>query len=131
MKAVVAAFNQEKALVGELFEALVVTSPDYISCSRVAETAVIQVRARDQDAEDDPLNPAGQIEYSIVSTHKHFKIDAETGWLSTNKVTIAQGREIILCPCQWQVEGTKIISMTLNNSNELVLHTSYLPFNMV
>ena len=39
--------------------------------------------------------------------------------------------EIILCPCQCQVEGTKIISMTLNNSNELVLHTSYLPFNMV
>ena len=89
------------------------------------------MRARDQDAEDDPLNPAGQIEYSIVSTHKHFKIDAETGWLSTNKVTRAQWREIILCPCQWKVEGTKIISMTLNNSNELVLHTSYLPFNMV
>lgn len=112
----------------------VVTSPDYISCSRVAETAVIQVRARDQDAEDDPLNPAGQIEYSIVSTHKHFKIDAETGWLSTNKVTRAQGRLYYgHVNGRWQMEGTKIISVTLNISNELVLHTStsYLPFNMV
>ena len=27
-----------------------------------------------------------KIEYSIVSTHKKFKIDAETGWLSTNTI---------------------------------------------
>ena len=49
--------------------------------------AVVQVRARDKDAEEDPNSPAGQIEFSIVSTHKKFKIDAETGWLSTNTVS--------------------------------------------
>ena len=49
-------------------------------------TVVIQVKAQDGDSRGDKLNPAGQIEYSIVSTHKHFKIDSETGWLSTNKV---------------------------------------------
>ena len=51
---------------------------------------VIQVRAQDGDSRGDQLNPAGQIEYSIVSTHKHFKIDAVTGWLSTNKVSEAR-----------------------------------------
>jgi len=49
------------------------------------DTAVIQVRARDRDGDADPENPAGIITYSIVSTHKHFKIDTKTGWLSTNK----------------------------------------------
>ena len=49
---------------------------------------MIQVRAQDGDSRGDKLNPAGQIEYSIVSTHKHFKIDSETGWLSTNKVRV-------------------------------------------
>lgn len=44
------------------------------------------MKAEDGDSRGDKLNPAGQIEYSIVSTHKHFKIDSETGWLSTNKV---------------------------------------------
>ena len=44
------------------------------------------MKAQDGDSRGDKLNPAGQIEYSIVSTHKHFKIDSETGWLSTNKV---------------------------------------------
>ena len=53
----------------------------------VPDTPVIQVRARDRDADIDPNNPAGKIEYSIVSTHKHFKIDPVTGWLSTNKVS--------------------------------------------
>ena len=48
---------------------------------------MIQVEAEDRDAIGDPLNPAGQITYSIVSTHKNFKIDSETGWLSTNKVS--------------------------------------------
>ena len=52
-----------------------------------ADSKVIQVRARDRDAEGDPDNPAGKIVYSIVSTHKHFKIHPETGWLSTNKVS--------------------------------------------
>ena len=52
---------------------------------------MIQVRARDRDADLDRDNPAGKIEYSIVSTHKHFKIDAETGWLSTNKVRTKGG----------------------------------------
>ena len=45
------------------------------------------MKARDKDADEDPDSPAGQIEYSIVSTHKKFKIDAETGWLSTNTVS--------------------------------------------
>ena len=53
----------------------------------VKGAAVVQVRARDKDADEDPLSPAGQIEFSIVSTHKKFKIDAETGWLSTNTVS--------------------------------------------
>ena len=48
---------------------------------------MIQVTARDRDGLNDPENPAGQIEYSIVSTKKDFKIDAKTGWLSTNKVS--------------------------------------------
>ena len=60
-----------------------------LSLTTVSETPVIQVRARDRDADIDPNNPAGKIEYSIVSTHKHFKIDAVTGWLSTNKVSEA------------------------------------------
>ena len=49
-------------------------------------TVVVQVKAQDEDSKGDKLNPAGQIEYSIVSTNRHFKIDSETGWLSTNKV---------------------------------------------
>ena len=53
---------------------------------RFSGTVVIQVKAQDGDSRGDKLNPAGQIEYSIVSTHKHFKIDSETGWLPTNKV---------------------------------------------
>ena len=55
-------------------------------CS-VVGAAVVQVKARDKDADQFPGSPAGQIEYSIVSTHKKFKIDAETGWLSTNTVS--------------------------------------------
>jgi len=67
--------------------------PEFLDCSKLNPTveeeaergaAVVQVRARDKDAEEDPNSPAGQIEFSIVSTHKKFKIDAETGWLSTN-----------------------------------------------
>ena len=53
-----------------------------------ADSKVIQVRASDKDADGDPDNPAGKIVYSIVSTHKHFKIHPETGWLSTNKVSL-------------------------------------------
>ena len=49
---------------------------------------VIQVKAQVGDSKGDKLNPAGQIEYSIVSTHKHFKIDSETGCLSTNTVRV-------------------------------------------
>ena len=45
------------------------------------------MKARDKDADEDPDSPAGQFEYSIVSTDKKFKIDAETGWLSTNTVS--------------------------------------------
>ena len=53
-----------------------------------AGTEVIQVRAIDRDSEslEHPNSGAGKIVYSIVSTHNHFKIDSETGWLSTNKV---------------------------------------------
>jgi len=46
-------------------------------------TAVIRVQASDLDGAD---SPAGQITYSIVSTHTRFKIHPETGWLSTNTV---------------------------------------------
>ena len=53
-----------------------------------ADSKVIKVEARDRDADGDPDNPAGKIVYSIVSTHKHFKIHPETGWLSTNKVSL-------------------------------------------
>ena len=49
---------------------------------------MIQLEALDGDSRGDSLNPAGQIEYSIVSTHNYFKIDSETGWLSTNKVRV-------------------------------------------
>jgi len=67
--------------------------PQFLDCSKLEPVveeeaergaAVVQVKARDRDANDDPDSPAGQIEYSIVSTHKKFKIDSETGWLSTN-----------------------------------------------
>ena len=61
----------------------------------ISGTPVIQVVARDQDADGDQGNPAGQVSYSIVSTHKHFKIDSETGWLYTNKV---RSRIILSCP---------------------------------
>ena len=65
---------------------------------------MIQVRARDRDADLDRDNPAGKIEYSIVSTHKHFKIDAETGWLSTNKVGHSIiPYQIINLTLQWDV----------------------------
>ena len=57
---------------------------------------MVQVVARDKDAEEDPDSPAGQIEYSIVSTHKKFKIDAETGWLSTNTVSIMKTQKLCL-----------------------------------
>ena len=60
----------------------------YFKSSLFADSQVIQVRARDRDADGDPDNPAGKIVYSIVSTHKHFKIHPETGWLSTNKVSL-------------------------------------------
>ena len=46
----------------------------------------MQVKARDRDADTDPDSPAGRILFSIVSTHEKFKIDPETGWLSTNTV---------------------------------------------
>ena len=59
----------------------------YFQSLLFADSKVIQVRARDRDADGDPENPAGKIVYSIVSTHKHFKIHPETGWLSTNKVS--------------------------------------------
>lgn len=69
--------------------------PEFIDCSKLEPVveeqaergaAVVQVKARDKDADQFPGSPAGQIEYSIVSTHKKFKIDAETGWLSTNTI---------------------------------------------
>jgi len=49
-------------------------------------TPVVQIRATDDDAIEDPDSEAARIEYSIVSTHKKFKIDPKTGWLSTNTV---------------------------------------------
>jgi len=47
------------------------------------DTAVLEVRAEDKD---DPDTGAGQIVYSIVSTHNKFKINPQTGWISTNKI---------------------------------------------
>jgi len=44
---------------------------------------VLQLKAIDQD---NSSTPAGQIVFSIVSTHNKFQIDPKTGWLSTNKV---------------------------------------------
>ena len=48
-------------------------------------TKVIQVFAKDDDGVD---VPSGKVTYSIVSTHNKFNIDKETGWLTTNAVTI-------------------------------------------
>jgi hypothetical protein len=44
---------------------------------------VLQLKAVDQD---NSSTPAGQIVFSIVSTHNKFTIDPKTGWLATNKV---------------------------------------------
>ena len=55
--------------------------PIYLSI--YLDTAVLQVRASDRD---DPETGAGQILFSIVSTHNKFKINPQTGWISTNKV---------------------------------------------
>jgi hypothetical protein len=44
----------------------------------------MHVKAVDQD---NSSTPAGQIVYSIVSTHNKFSIDPKTGLLTTNKVT--------------------------------------------
>jgi hypothetical protein len=45
-------------------------------------TRVIQVFASDADG----IGPSGQVKYSIVSKHNKFKIDPNTGWLTTNAV---------------------------------------------
>ncbi len=44
---------------------------------------MLQLKAVDQD---NSSTPAGQIVFSIVSTHNKFTIDPKTGWLATNKV---------------------------------------------
>jgi hypothetical protein len=43
---------------------------------------VIQVFASDADG----IGASGQVKYSIVSKHNKFKIDPNTGWLTTNAV---------------------------------------------
>ena len=48
-------------------------------------TKVIQVFAKDDDGDN---VPSGKVTYSIVSTHNKFNIDKETGWLTTNAVSI-------------------------------------------
>ena len=48
-----------------------------------AGTRVIQVFATDADGN----GPAGLVKYSIVSKHNKFKIDPNTGWLTTNAVS--------------------------------------------
>ena len=67
--------------------------PELINCDKLRPEvkeeadrglAVIQVKARDRDADLDPNSPAGKIEFSIVSIHNKFRIDPKTGWLSTN-----------------------------------------------
>jgi hypothetical protein len=36
----------------------------------------------------DGNGPAGLVKYSIVSKHNKFKIDPNTGWLTTNAVSL-------------------------------------------
>jgi hypothetical protein len=51
----------------------------------VSDTDVLEVKAIDQD---NSSTPAGQIVFSIVSTHNKFSINPKTGKLTTNKVTM-------------------------------------------
>ena len=48
-------------------------------------TQVLQVYAKDDDGD---TVPSGKVTYSIVSTHNKFNIDKETGWLTTNAVSL-------------------------------------------
>lgn len=51
----------------------------------VSGTRVIKVVATDEDPD---TSPNGRVTYSIVSTHDKFTIDPQTGWLSTNAVSL-------------------------------------------
>ena len=86
----------------------------------ISGAAVVQVKARDRDANDDPDSPAGQIEYSIVSTHKKFKIDSETGWLSTNTVSDGVSFDYLECSIWKEENPFKVTKAGINPKQSFV-----------